>query len=73
VLTIFSGSCLVLIVFTLPETYAPVILKHKAERLRRETGDNRYFAPIESKKVTIGERARNVVTKPMKICTSFLD
>lgn len=71
-LTIFSGSCLVL-VFTLPETCAPVILKHKAERLRRETGDTRYFAPIETQKVTIGERARNVVMKPMKMRTYFLD
>jgi len=66
-LTIFAGSCLALIVFTLPETYAPVILKHKAERLRKETGDDRYFAPIETQKLTVGERARNIVTKPMKM------
>ena len=71
-LTIFAGSCLALIVFTLPETYAPVILKRKVERLRNETRDNRYFAPIEAQKLTMGERARNVVTKPMKMRASFL-
>ena len=30
-----------------PETYHPVILRHKAERLRKETGDDRWKAPIE--------------------------
>lgn len=39
--------CLILIVFTYPETYKPILLAKKAERLRRETGDDRYYAPIE--------------------------
>ncbi|OBZ71923.1 putative drug/proton antiporter YHK8 [Grifola frondosa] len=41
----------VIFLFTvIPETYVPVILKHKAQRLRKETGDSRYFAPIEHQK-----------------------
>jgi multidrug resistance protein len=47
VLTMFAGVCLVLIVFTLPETYAPIILAKKAKRLRKETGDDRWYAPSE--------------------------
>jgi hypothetical protein len=30
-----------------PETYAPVLLRRKARKLRKETGDERYKAPIE--------------------------
>ncbi|EIM85985.1 MFS general substrate transporter [Stereum hirsutum FP-91666 SS1] len=31
----------------IPETFGPVILKHKAQRLRKTTGDLNYYAPIE--------------------------
>lgn len=70
VLTIFAGVCLVFIAFTLPETYGPVILKHKAQRLRKETGDERWYAPIEKQmqETSIGTRIKDVLTKPVKIC-----
>lgn len=67
VLAIFAGSCLALIVFTLPETYAPIILRNKARRLRKETGDPRWYAPIEAKTVPMGERISGIVMKPVKI------
>lgn len=41
-----SFEILALIIFV-PETYVPVILKRKAARLRRETGNPKYYAPIE--------------------------
>jgi hypothetical protein len=63
----FSGGCLVLTVFTLPETYAPTILKRKAERKRKETGDNRWYAPIEAVKVPFGQRVSNILGKPFKL------
>ncbi|GMM54021.1 Yhk8 protein [Maudiozyma humilis] len=44
---ITSGVCLILIVFTVPETYPPMLLINKAKRLRQETGDDRYRAPLE--------------------------
>jgi len=47
ILTCFAGFCLALIVFTLPETYAPTILVKKAKRLRKETGEDRWYAPRE--------------------------
>lgn len=69
VLTIFAGVCLVLIVFTLPETYAPVILKGLAEQKRKETGDDRWYAPIEvqMRETTIGAKFKDVLTKPVKM------
>ncbi|CCD24482.1 Yhk8p NDAI_0D01680 [Naumovozyma dairenensis CBS 421] len=46
-LLIASGVCLVLIIFTIPETYKPILLIKKAERMRKERGDERYCAPLE--------------------------
>ncbi|KAJ5113154.1 major facilitator superfamily domain-containing protein [Penicillium angulare] len=43
----------------LPETYAPVLLKQKAQRLRKSTGDTRYWHPHEEEKISV----HNVVTK----------
>jgi multidrug resistance protein len=45
--TMFAAACLLVIVLTMPETYAPVILVKKAQRLRKETGDDRWYAPCE--------------------------
>jgi multidrug resistance protein len=67
VLTMFSGFCLVAIFFTLPETYGPVLLAKKAQRLRKETGDERYYAPIEVRNVPIGRRLYNILAMPFKI------
>ncbi|KAF8433453.1 major facilitator superfamily domain-containing protein [Terfezia claveryi] len=41
VVFILLGVCF-LIALATPETYAPTLLKHKAERLRKEMGDERY-------------------------------
>jgi MFS family permease len=45
ILTLFAGACLLVIIFVVPETYAPAILTAKAVRMRKETGDDRYYAP----------------------------
>ncbi|KAF2679817.1 MFS general substrate transporter [Lentithecium fluviatile CBS 122367] len=47
VLTIWSALQLALIVFFVPETYHPVLLRRKAIRLRKETGNPEWIAPIE--------------------------
>ncbi|KAK5123537.1 hypothetical protein LTR85_002575 [Meristemomyces frigidus] len=47
VLVIWAGFQWVLIFFFVPETYAPVLLRRKAVKLRKETGDDRWKAPIE--------------------------
>ncbi|KAI1512655.1 MFS general substrate transporter [Pyrenophora tritici-repentis] len=47
VLIIWSGVQLCLIVLFVPETYHPVLLRRKAIRLRGETGNSEWIAPIE--------------------------
>ncbi|EAW13822.1 MFS transporter [Aspergillus clavatus NRRL 1] len=47
VLLIWTGVLLVSLIFFVPETYHPVLLRHKAEKLRKETGDDRWKAPME--------------------------
>ncbi|KAI7241156.1 MFS general substrate transporter [Hortaea werneckii] len=47
VLLIWAGVMWTLIFFFVPETYAPVLLRQKAVLLRKETGDDRWQAPIE--------------------------
>jgi hypothetical protein len=67
-MTAFAGVCFLLIVFTLPETYAPVILLEKAKRLRKETGDQNYYALLEKEgSVSFSRRLSNVVGKPFVI------
>lgn len=44
---IFAGV-ITLSLLTLPETFAPVILKKRAKRLREETGDNTYVTEQEA-------------------------
>ncbi|KAK4174595.1 major facilitator superfamily domain-containing protein [Triangularia setosa] len=57
-LLILSGALLLSIALFVPETYHPVLLKRKAAKIRKETGDSRYYAPIErstkSIPVTVG-------------------
>ncbi|KAF2485402.1 major facilitator superfamily domain-containing protein, partial [Neohortaea acidophila] len=47
VLLIWAGVYWIMIFAFIPETYAPVLLRRKAIQLRKETGDERYRAPIE--------------------------
>ncbi|KAM0125847.1 hypothetical protein ACHAO1_010424 [Botrytis cinerea] len=47
VLIIWSACNLILIFFLVPETYHPVVLKAKARQIRKDTGDDRWFAPNE--------------------------
>lgn len=47
VLVIWAGIQWVSIYFVVPETYGPVVLRNKAKALRKETGDERWKAPIE--------------------------
>ncbi|TFY78879.1 hypothetical protein EWM64_g5132 [Hericium alpestre] len=70
VLTIFSGVCFILVIFTMPETYGPAILVAKAKKLRKDTGDDRWYAPLEANTVPFAQRVENVLSKPFKIMFS---
>lgn len=47
VLMMWAGVNWLLLFFFVPETYSPVLLRRKARALRKETGDERWKAPIE--------------------------
>ncbi|PWY74211.1 MFS transporter [Aspergillus eucalypticola CBS 122712] len=47
VLLIWSSIQSILVIIFVPETYAPVLLRSRARKLRQETGDDRWRAAIE--------------------------
>ncbi|KAK9460688.1 major facilitator superfamily domain-containing protein [Lipomyces oligophaga] len=53
VMLCFTGSCLIFIITCVPETYAPVLLRWRAQRIRKKTGDDRFKAPIEHLKRSV--------------------
>lgn len=58
---------IVVTLLTLRETYPPTLLVHKAQKKRKETGDDRWYAPLETVKVPIGEKMSTILVKPWKI------
>lgn len=61
------------------ESYGPIILQRKAERMRKETGDNRYFtrydvkeSPMQKLKVYLSRPLVMAVTEPIWYVTNFL-
>lgn len=64
---LFTFSSLIFILFytTLPETYHPYLLKLKAERRRRETGDDRYWAKLEREDMSLRAIVSKVIARPM--------
>lgn len=67
VLTIFAGLCFLTILFTLPETYEPILRVKLAQKKRKETGDERYYAPIEKLEVAFVKRVENTLIKPFRV------
>ncbi|SGZ28544.1 BQ5605_C027g10369 [Microbotryum silenes-dioicae] len=67
VLTIFAGVCFVFISPLLPETYVPYLLHLEAKRLRKETGDDRWHAPMDNKKETTKELLDRTIYKPFRM------
>ncbi|EMG50286.1 YHK8 Probable drug/proton antiporter YHK8 [Candida maltosa Xu316] len=47
VFIIWSGVLLLAVILFVPETYEPINLRRKARRLRKATGDDKYYAPID--------------------------
>ncbi|KAL2817518.1 major facilitator superfamily domain-containing protein [Aspergillus cavernicola] len=51
--------------FFLPEVYPMVLLKQKAQRLREETGDMRYYHPHEHLKLDVHSIVTKQLSRPM--------
>ncbi|KAJ5316955.1 hypothetical protein PENANT_c030G08281 [Penicillium antarcticum] len=60
----FAGAVMVL-VGLVPETYAPIILKRRAAKLRKETGNPNIITEQEKTKLTFGDIARTSLIRPI--------
>ncbi|EIM24085.1 MFS general substrate transporter [Wallemia mellicola CBS 633.66] len=61
----FGGVCWLLTIFTLKESYAPIILQNRAQKLRKETGDDRYYTKYEKVKPPMKELIKVSLTRPL--------
>jgi len=66
-LIIWSFIQLVALICFVPETYIPIILKWKAQRLRQITGDWKYFAPLENETISLGHAILVSCYKPFQL------
>ncbi|PWY80420.1 MFS multidrug transporter [Aspergillus sclerotioniger CBS 115572] len=57
----------ILITFTVPETYAPTLLKKRAKKLRNLENDHGYVAEVELDPRTMGERLRVFLFRPFEL------
>ncbi|KZT12708.1 MFS transporter [Laetiporus sulphureus 93-53] len=67
VLLIWQFVTLALLAVCVPETYAPIILKRKAARLRKETGNDKYWAPLDRREGSIGHMILTSIYTPFKL------
>ena len=58
------GGLAVVLMCTVRETYGPVILQRKAARLRRETGDVRYWSRFEERKTSTSQLLKKNLSRP---------
>lgn len=54
---------------TLSETYSPVLLRNKAQRMRRTTGDRRYWHPHEHESINLENAATKHFIRPLRCVT----
>ena len=62
-LFIFLGVAFIFTLF-IPETLAPVLLRRKAEKLRKDTGDARYCTLEELEKTPLAEAMKVALIRP---------
>lgn len=66
---IFAGTAFILALFFMPETFAPELLRWKAQHLRKVTGDARFVAQIEIA-APLSQRLRENVKRPLAFWTT---
>ena len=66
-LAILGASSTLVLFFTLPETYAPIILRNKARKIRAETGDPLVYAAIEQEDHRIFEILKVTLSRPFQL------
>ncbi|KAJ5407443.1 hypothetical protein N7465_008727 [Penicillium sp. CMV-2018d] len=63
---ILAGATLPLIIF-MPETYAPVILKRRAQKLRKDTGNSSIVSPLEIQSRNVREMILITISRPFRM------
>ncbi|KAL5627305.1 hypothetical protein BROUX41_003458 [Berkeleyomyces rouxiae] len=66
-LLIWAGVLLVLIGLFVPETYHPVLLRKKAQRLRQSTGDPRWLASTERQHMSLARTLLTSLYRPFQL------
>lgn len=66
-LTIFGGVSTLVLFFTLPETYAPILLRGKARKVRKETGDALVYAAIEREDQRMLKLLKITLSRPLQL------
>lgn len=64
---ILSAVCWLFLTFTIPETYAPILLSRRAKKLRKETGDARYVTEKELDPRPFREQLRIFLIRPLQL------
>jgi multidrug resistance protein len=64
---ILAGLVWVLITFTVPETYAPTILAHRAAKLRKSTGDESHTTELALNERPLRERLYLFLLRPFQL------
>ena len=67
ILFIFGMISTIVLFFTLPETYAPILLRDKAEKVRTETGDPLVYAAIEREDRRILKLLKITLSRPFQL------
>ncbi|EQB46179.1 Efflux pump atB [Colletotrichum gloeosporioides] len=67
VLIIITFVLLVAIVVLVPETYHPIVLRTKARKIRKETGDERWKAPVEKMTKSIPKTIGLSLLRPFQL------
>jgi hypothetical protein len=67
VLFTFGGLSTIVLYFTLPETYAPILLRGKARKVRAETGDPLVYAAIEREDQRILKLLKITLCRPFQL------
>jgi multidrug resistance protein len=67
VLLIWTAVQLAMITLLVPETYPPVLLRRKAERLRKETGNGAWTAPIDKLDRSISKTVMWSCVRPLQL------
>ncbi|KAJ7092077.1 MFS general substrate transporter [Mycena belliarum] len=67
ILLIWTFAELLAIFLFVPESYAPILLKRKACKLRRETGDTSYWAPLDRRDTSLTRSLMLSCSVPFKL------